>query len=82
MTPRKPRERDICLAFGGGTWLNDAHLDSIYGPAVDAVEEAILNAMVAAETVPTFKPPGRLLKAIDTGELMAVMAKYGRPPLR
>jgi D-aminopeptidase len=60
-----------------GEWLNEAHLDAIYGPAVDAIEEAILNAMIAAESVPTIKPPGQVLRAIDHGELVAVMRRYG-----
>lgn len=59
-------------------WLNEAHLDGVYGPAVDAVEEAILNALVAAESVPTIKPPGEVLQAIDHAELAAVMRRYGR----
>jgi D-aminopeptidase len=59
-------------------WLNDAHLDSVYRPTVEAIEEAILNAMVAAESVPTIKPPGQVLKAIDHAELVAVMRQYGR----
>jgi len=59
-------------------WLHDAHLDDIYGPTVDAVEEAILNAMIAAEAVPTFKPYGRMLSAIDHARLLAVLSEYGR----
>jgi D-aminopeptidase len=59
-------------------WLNDAHLDAVYGPAVEAIEEAILNALVAAESVPTIKPWGEILQAIDHAELVAVMRRYGR----
>jgi D-aminopeptidase len=61
-----------------GEWLNDAHLDAVYGPAVQAIEEAILNALVAAESVPTIKPPGETLHAIDHAALAAVMRRYGR----
>lgn len=61
-----------------GEWLNEAHLDAIYGPAVEAIEEAILNAMIAAESVPTIKPPGQVLRAINHEELIAVMRKHGR----
>ncbi len=60
------------------TWLHDAHCDALYGPAVDAVEEAILNTLVAAESVPTFKPPGLVLEAIDHDRLLEVMRRYGR----
>lgn len=59
-------------------WLNEAHLDAIYGPTVQAIEEAILNAMISAESVPTIKPPGQLLSAIDHDELLAIMHRYGR----
>ena len=59
-------------------WLNDAHLDAVYGPTIEAVEEAILNAMIAAESVPTFKPPGQVLEAINHAELAAIMRQYRR----
>jgi len=59
-------------------WLNDAHLDAVYGPTVEAIEEAILNALVAAESVPTIKPRGEVLRAIDHAALTDVMRRYGR----
>jgi D-aminopeptidase len=59
-------------------WLNDAHLDHVYGAAVDAIEESVLNALIAAESVPTIKPPGGVLKAIDHGQLLAIMNRYGK----
>ena len=34
--------------------------------------EAIVNALVAADPVPTFKPPGGLMPAIDTAALAAL----------
>ncbi|GAB3113422.1 P1 family peptidase [Aestuariicella hydrocarbonica] len=58
--------------------VNDAHCDVIHEAAVQAVEEAVLNAMVAAETVPTFKPAGHTLDAIDHRALQAVMRQYNR----
>jgi D-aminopeptidase len=57
-------------------WLNDALLDEIYGAAVEAIEESILNAMLAAESIPTFKPPGFTLAAIDHAELLAVLEAH------
>jgi D-aminopeptidase len=59
-------------------WLNDAHIDAVYGATVEAIEEAILNALMAAESVPTVKPPGEILRAIDHAELVALMRRYGR----
>lgn len=61
-------------------WLNDAHCDELYGPAVSAIEEAILNALLAAQSVPTFKPPGRVLAALDHGRLLELMREYRRLP--
>lgn len=64
------------------TWtlesINDAHSDWVYAPTVDAVEEAILNALLAAESVPTFKPPGQLLEAINHEQLKRLLTTYGR----
>jgi D-aminopeptidase len=60
------------------TSLHDAHCDEIYRSTVAAIEEAILNALFAAESVPTFKPPGRTVEAIDHGELRDVLRGYGR----
>ena len=58
--------------------LNDAHCDEIFPQAVDAVEEAVLNALVAAQTIPTFKPPGLHLHEIDQQRLLALLADAGR----
>jgi len=61
-------------------WLNDAHLDEVYGATVQAIEEAVLNAMIAADSVPTVKPAGRVLRAIDHARLLAVMREHGAMP--
>jgi hypothetical protein len=36
---------------------------------VEAVEEAVVNALVAGEDVPTVKPEGLVCRAIDTARL-------------
>jgi len=58
--------------------LNDAHCECVYAETVAAVEEAILNALVAARSVPTYKPPGLTLEAIDHDRLIQVMTRYNR----
>jgi len=58
--------------------VNDAHFDVIHAAAVQAVEESVLNAMIAAESVATLKPAGHVLKAIDHDDLCRVMREYGR----
>ncbi|MGE0846141.1 MAG: P1 family peptidase [Flavobacteriaceae bacterium] len=79
-TPGGNSSGDIFLAFStanamdlpqlGGPWrtmkaLNNELLDPVYLAAVEAVEEAVLNAMLAAEDVPTAKPAGSVCRAID-----------------
>ena len=45
---------------------------------MDSIEEAVINAMLAAEDTPTVKPAGLVCKAIDHGALVEVMRRYGR----
>jgi D-aminopeptidase len=52
--------------------LNHEHLDPIYLAAVEAVDEAVINAIVAGADVPTVKPPGRICHAINTSQLAAL----------
>jgi D-aminopeptidase len=58
--------------------IDDHYFDNIYDAVVECVEEAIINAMVAAETVPMVKPAGHVLRAMDHDRLQALMKKYGR----
>ena len=58
--------------------INDAHCDIIHEAVVQAVEESVLNAMIAAESVATLKPEGYVLQAIDHDELRLIMRQYGR----
>ncbi len=56
----------------------DRHIDEVFRAAVQAVEEAIINAMIAGETLSAVKPAGFDVTAIDHDALRAVMGKYGR----
>jgi D-aminopeptidase len=58
--------------------VHDAWMDTVYVAAVQAVEEAIVNALVAARSVPTFKPAGQTLHAIDTNRLQHILRRYHR----
>ena len=58
--------------------LNDEVLDDVYLAAVEAVEEAVLNAMVAAEHMRTLRPAGKVCRALDHERLVAVMRRHGR----
>lgn len=55
--------------------LNPAHIDAFYLAAVEAVEEAVVNAIVAGEDVAMVKPEGRMCPAIDTAALAALFAE-------
>ena len=55
------------------TELNGERIDPLYLAAVEAVEEAVVNALVAGEDAPTVKPAGRTVRAIDADALMRAM---------
>ena len=54
--------------------LNMEYLDPLYLASVEAVEEAVVNALVAGDDVATFKPPGRVCRAINASELSRIFA--------
>ncbi|WP_137155605.1 P1 family peptidase [Rhizobium sp. FKL33] len=58
--------------------LNWEELDPLYEAAVEAVDESVINAIVAGEDVPTFKPAGYICPAIDIDRLLTIMAAHGR----
>jgi L-aminopeptidase/D-esterase-like protein len=49
--------------------LNNELLDPFYLAVVEAIEEAVVNALVAGEDVATVKPKGHVCHAIDTERL-------------
>ena len=60
--------------------LDDDSFDPVYEAAVDSTEEAVLNALLAAEDTPTLKPPGKVARALDAGALLDVLRRYNRAP--
>ncbi len=59
-------------------FINDHYFDDIYRAIVQGVEEAVVNAMIAAESMTTVKPEGYTLKAIDHSRLQQIMGQYNR----
>ena len=60
-------------------YINDEYFDDLYEGAVDSVEEAIVNAMIAAQDTPTIKDPaGSICRAIPHDQLLDVMRRHGR----
>ena len=83
-TPGGNNSGDIFLAFStanemelpqlSGPWrqmtmLNDELLDPVYLAAVEAVEEAVLNALCAATDVPLARPDRGMCRSIDPAKL-------------
>lgn len=74
-----PRTMSDCHpVFNTMKCLGDHYIDAVYEAAVDAVEEAILNALIAAETMTCLKPESMEWKAIDHNRLRSIMERYGR----
>ncbi|MCK4795301.1 MAG: P1 family peptidase [Desulfobacteraceae bacterium] len=57
-------------------FINDHYLDDIYNATVQAIEEAVINAMIAAESMTTVKPAGLTVAAIDHNQLKQIMKQY------
>ncbi len=92
-TPGGNNSGDIFLAFSTANecslpqlsgsrmrfeYLNGELLDPLYLAAVEAVEESVVNALVAADSMTTVKPAGKVCRAIDHDELRAIMRRHGR----
>jgi D-aminopeptidase len=87
-TPGGNNSGDIFLAFStanpvsraqllAGThdfqFLSDNEFDAYYQAAVQATEEAVVNALVAAEDMETLKPAGLTCRALDTKRLREIL---------
>ncbi|OBQ86563.1 P1 family peptidase [Mesorhizobium sp. WSM3873] len=91
-TPSGDGSGDLCLAFstanltksesaaapavGDLAFLPNNRLDTLFEATAQSVEEAIINAMVAAERM--VGREDKLVTAIDHGALREVMRNYGR----
>jgi D-aminopeptidase len=58
--------------------LNWDVMDIVYDAAVQAVDEAVINAIVQGEDVACVKPEGEVCPGIDTRRLCEIMRQYGR----
>ena len=90
-TPGGNNSGDIFLAFStanrsplpqfGGprrmfAMIGDEAFDPIYIAAVDTIEEAVINAMLAAEDMPTVRPYGPVCRALDGARLAGLLAAH------
>lgn len=58
--------------------LKDSHLDLFYAAAVQSIEEAVVNAMIAASDRVSVKPVGKTVRAMDHDRLREVLRANGR----
>ncbi|MEQ9638577.1 MAG: P1 family peptidase [Alphaproteobacteria bacterium] len=58
--------------------VNSDRLDPIYLAAVEAIEESVINAMLAADDTATLKPAGKVCRAIRHDALVDLMRRHGR----
>jgi D-aminopeptidase len=93
-TPGGNNSGDMFLAFSTGNdmalgelrrrqaqsfaFLPDDCFDPFYLATVQATEEAVVNALVAAEDMTTIKPAGRICRAIDHAALRELVAIRGQ----
>jgi D-aminopeptidase len=59
------------------TMLDDDHIDALFWAGIEAAEEAILNSLLAAETM---SGNGVTFHALPADRLLEIMASYGRAP--
>lgn len=57
--------------------LNDEYCDPLYAGAVEATEEAIINAMTSGETMASVKPEGTI-PHLDHEQLRTILRQYNR----
>lgn len=62
--------------YASAEFLENGHMDPLFQATVQATEEAIVNALVAARDMEG--EGGRYAKAIPHAELVALLKKYGR----
>lgn len=74
--PENRVQRGNVEPFRSARAFNDSVIDSVFRATVEATSEAVLNAMIAAET--TIGRDGNTLHAIPHDRLREVMRKYGR----
>ena len=59
-------------------WIGDDLCDAVYLAAVQAIEESVINALVAAEDMTALRPHGQRCAAIDIDAMLAIIERHGR----
>jgi D-aminopeptidase len=74
----QPEEAEQVQVAREVSMLNDHHVDSLFWAAIEATEEAVVNSLVAAETMTG--RDGFTFHALPHDRLLEVMARNGRAP--
>jgi D-aminopeptidase len=74
----RPEEVEDVPPASDVTMLNDQHVDPLFWAAIEATEEAVVNSLVAAQTMSG--RDGITFHALPHVRLREVMARYGREP--
>ena len=76
-TSRRPRARAKSDRPSTSAWSRTGLIDPLFDATIEATEEAIVNALVAAETM--VGRDGVTAHALPHDRLLETMARYGRP---
>ncbi|MFL2562124.1 MAG: P1 family peptidase [Arenicellales bacterium] len=60
------------------SWIGDNLCDTVYQAAVEAIEESVINALLAAEDMTTLRPPDRRCAAINIEAMLEIMDQRGQ----
>jgi D-aminopeptidase len=70
--------REVAQGRRAMVYTPDELFDPIYLATVRAVEEAVVNAMLAADDMSTLRPAGKICRAIDPAALVELLQRAGR----
>jgi len=59
-------------------WVGDDLCDALYQAAVESIEEAVINALLAAQSMRTVRPAGFSCEAIDQEALLTLLRHHGQ----
>ncbi len=60
------------------SWIGDNLCDTVYQAAVEAIEESVINALLAAEDMTTLRPPDQRCAAINIEAMLEIMDQRGQ----
>jgi D-aminopeptidase len=71
---------DLRVVLDGASWRGPTPMNDLFAATVEAVEEAVVNALFTATT--TVGRDGHVLHALPLDRTLDLLERYGRPPRR